>query len=961
MKPVQVALSAVGRFDRSCGLAARVSPVNFLGTACHVGALICGYVLGVFACSSLQASPVDFVHQVRPILEKHCYSCHGPDKQKSSLRLDIKSEAMKGGDAYGPAILPGRSAESVFIQFIADPDADMQMPPETRLSESEIKILTDWVNAGAEWPDGIDTGILVDKLDHWSFHPIKKRTPPDLEDDDWCRNDVDRFILEKLTANNFRPAPEASPRDWLRRVTFDLTGLPATPESLQNFVQELSVSETREAVYARVVDRLLDSPRYGERWAQHWLDVVRYADTHGFEVNTERPHAWPYRDYVIQALNHDLPYDQFIREQIAGDALGTDAATGFLITASVLLPGQIGKDEPSKRLARQDSIDEIVTNIGQTFLGLSIGCARCHDHKFDPISHLDYYSMQAFVSGVWYENREVETHLNVESKERIAALQTELADVERRLTTFVPLWQAGVTRSPVNARLNFDRFPAVATKRLRFEVLKTNKLEPCLDELEVFNQRGENVALASAGTVATSSGETLVTGVHDLAYVNDGKYGNKSSWMSNETGRGWVELEFSSEQVIERVDWARDRDARYQDRLATKYRIQVADPQGNWKVVADSEDRLKYSGEQGEANVFQGTPPKAEKQAQRLLKSRQNVAKQMAKLHANQLIFAGQFRKPDDIFLLTRGDPEQPKQKVTPAILSSFGAIQLPEETTEQARRIALADWIASPENLFTARVMVNRIWQGHFGTGLVETPSDFGRSGMPPTHPELLDWLGEQFVQSGWSIKQMHRLIVLSSAYRQSTEFNAQAALQDAEAKLLWRYPLRRHDAETIRDSILACSGRLNLQMGGPGFDLFNQRGGLSGFVPVETFDENGRRRMIYAHQVRRERDPVFGAFDRPDGGQSLARRSESTTPLQALNLFNSPFMLNECRAMADRLHQEAGTNVDQQIQRAWNLAFGRDPENEELMEARDVVHRQGLSMLCRIIMNSNEFLFMP
>jgi len=961
MKPVQVALLAVDRFGRSLGRAACIVPVKILVLACHVGHLICGYALGALVCSSLQASPVDFVHQVRPILKKHCYSCHGPDKQKSSLRLDIKSEAMKGGDAYGAAILPGRAAESVLIQFIADPDADMQMPPETRLSEKEIKILTDWVNSGAEWPDGIDTGILVDKLDHWSFHPPEKRTPPDLEEDQWCRNDIDRFILEKLTANNFRPAPEASPRDWLRRVTFDLTGLPATPETLQNFLQELSVSKTREAVYARAVDRLLDSPRYGERWAQHWLDVVRYADTHGFEVNTERPHAWPYRDYVIQALNNDIPYDQFIREQIAGDALGKDAATGFLVTASVLLPGQIGKDEPSKRLARQDSIDEIVTNIGQTFLGLSIGCARCHDHKFDPISHLDYYSMQAFVSGVWYENREVATHPNVESKAQIAALQTELADVERQLTAFVPLWQAGVTRSPVNARLNFDRFPTVTTKRLRFEVLETNKLEPCLDELEVFNEKGENVALASVGTVVTSSGETLVTGVHDLAYVNDGKYGNKSSWMSNETGRGWVELEFSNEQAIERVDWARDRDARYQDRLATKYRILVADQQGNWRVVADSEDRLKHSGEQGEGNVFQGSAPKAEKQAQRLLKMRQNVTKQIARLHANQLIFAGQFRKPDDIFLLTRGDPEQPKQKVTPAILSAFSSIQLPEETTEQARRLALADWIASPENLFTARVMVNRIWQGHFGTGLVGTPSDFGRSGMPPTHPELLDWLGEQFVQSGWSIKQMHRLIVLSATYRQSTEFNAQAALQDAEAKLLWRYPLRRHDAETIRDSILACSGRLNLQMGGPGFDLFNQRGGLSGFVPIETFDENGRRRMIYAHQVRRERDPVFGAFDRPDGGQSTARRSESTTPLQALNLFNSSFMLNECHAMADRLQQEAGTNADRQIHRAWNLAFGRDPETEELMEARNVAHQQGLSMLCRILMNSNEFLFMP
>jgi len=917
-----------------------------------------------FAWSSLQAAPIDFVRQVQPILKEHCYRCHGPDKQKSSLRLDIKSAAMKGGDAYGPGILPGRAAESPLIQFISDPDADMQMPPDVRLSDSEIKVLTDWVNAGAEWPDGVDTSQLVDKLDHWSFRQPEKRIPPVLADDQWSKNEIDRFILDKLIANNFQPAPEASPRDWLRRVTFDLTGLPATPEELQSFLQELQLAKSPDAIYAQAVDHLLDSPHYGERWAQHWLDVVRYADTHGFEVNTERPHAWPYRDYVIQAMNDDTPYDQFIREQIAGDALGKDAATGFLVTASVLLPGQIGKDEPSKRLARQDAIDEIVTNISQTFLALSVGCARCHDHKFDPISHLDYYSMQAFVSGVQYGDRMVETHLDVESKAKIAALQAELADAERRLTAFIPSSHAGAMRSPVNAQSNFDRFPAVTTKRMRFEILETNKLEPCLDELEVFNQLGENVALASTGTTATSSGDTIITGVHDLAHINDGKYGNKSSWMSNETGRGWIELEFPSAQTIERVEWARDRSGRYQDRLATKYRILTADHQGNWTVVADAEDRSKYSSEPEnpkDPDLFRGASPRAEKQAMRLFKLRRTIVSQISRLQADQLIFAGQFRKPDDIFLLTRGDPEQPKQKVTPAILSSFSSVRLPEGTTEQARRLALADWIASPENLFTSRVMVNRIWQGHFGTGIVETPSDFGRSGMPPTHPELLDWLGAWFVQSGWSIKQMHRLIVLSATYRQSTKFNAAAALQDADAKFLWRYPLRRHDAETIRDSILACSGRLNLQMGGPGFNLFNQRGGLSGFIPIEKFDEQGHRRMIYAHQVRRERDPVFGAFDRPDGGQSMARRSESTTPLQALNLFNSQFVLDECHAMANRLQREAGSTADQQIQRAWQLAWGRDPDADELADAREIVQQEGLPMLCRIILNSNEFLFMP
>lgn len=954
MNSVQTVRCGISRIDQKGSMDIpllrtqnRGIPALFLMSVC----------VGVLCSSSLQASPIDFVHQVRPILEKHCYSCHGPDKQRSGFRLDIRSEAFKGGDAYGPAILPGNASESLLIQFISDPNADMQMPPDSSLSKKEIQILTDWVNAGAEWPSGVDTSVLVDKLDHWAFHPIEKRTPPQVEDDQWSRNDIDRFVLEKLIEHRLQPAPEASPRDWLRRVSYDLTGLPVPPELLEEFLHELSMAKSHDQVYEKAVDRLLESPRYGERWAQHWLDVVRYADTHGFEVNTERRHAWPYRDYVIQAFNNDTPYDQFIREQIAGDAFDKDAATGFLVTASVLLPGQIGKDEPSKRLARQDSIDEIVNNIGQTFLGLSVGCARCHDHKFDPISHYDYYAMQAFVSGVWYENREVDTPLTADFELQSAALEEELAGIERSMTQLLPLWQNGTPRPSVNARLNYDRFPAVSTKKVRFEILKTNKLEPCLDELEVFNESGENIALASVGTVATSSGETMVAGIHDLTYVNDKQYGNNSSWMSNEAGRGWVELEFPTVQSIERVNWGRDREARHVDRLATEYRILVQDHLGEWKIVSDSGDRSAYSDQQDR----QDDPTNFTPQLRQLISLHQRIKGEIANRQGAQLAFAGQFRKPDQIFLLMRGDPEQPKQKVAPAILSSFSSLTLPDSTTEQERRIALADWIASPENQFTARVMANRIWQGHFGTGLVATPNDFGRSGAPPTHRELLDWLGEQFVQSGWSIKKMHRMIVLSATYRQSTQFNAHAAAQDSEAKYLWRYPQRRHDAETIRDSILACSGRLNLQMGGPGFDLFNKRGGLSGFVPIESFDKHGRRRMIYAHNVRRERDPVFGAFDRPDGGQSQARRTESTTPLQALNLFNSRFILEESAAMAERLTQDAGSDVDSQIRRAWNLAYGRDPEEDELVDARTIVQEQGLSMLCRILFNSNEFLFMP
>ncbi len=303
-------------------------------------------------------------------------------KQKSGLRLDVKAAALKGGDDHAPDIIAGKAKESPLIQMVTSDDKDERMPPKgERLSDAEIATLTAWIDQGAVWPDGVDLVKLADKRDHWSFKPLADPAPPETKDQAWPRNGVDRFILARLEAAGLQPAPEADRVTWLRRVSFDLTGLPPTPEQVADFLED-----TRADAHERVVDALLASPRYGERWAQHWLDVVRYADTHGFEVNTERPNAWPYRDYVIRAFNDDTPYDRFIREQIVGDALGEDAATGFLVTASVLLPGQIGKDEPSKRLARQDSLDEIVMNIGQTFLGLSVGCARCHDHKFDPIS-----------------------------------------------------------------------------------------------------------------------------------------------------------------------------------------------------------------------------------------------------------------------------------------------------------------------------------------------------------------------------------------------------------------------------------------------------------------------------------------------------------------------------------------------------------------------------------------------
>ncbi len=1071
----------------------------------NAGKLLIASLLILAGSRALLAEPIDFVRDVRPIFTKHCYECHGEKKQKSGLRLDIKAAAFKGGESYGSLIAEKDPANSTLIQLVSSKTEGERMPPKGEgLSPDEIAVLERWITEGAVWPDGVDTAKLHDPRDHWSFKPLS--IPPGT-------HSIDSFVAAKLKERGLAMSPEADRATWLRRVSFDLVGLPPTPEQVAEFV-----ADTRSDAYERVVDELLDSPRYGERWGQHWLDVVRYADTHGFEVNTERPHAWPYRDYVIEAFNRDTPYDQFVREQLAGDTLGRETATGFLITASVLLPGQIGADEPSKRLARQDSLDDIVINIGQTFLGLSIGCARCHDHKFDPISQRDYYSMQAFVAGVEYADRAVNTpeaavhrEMELSLKKRIDQIDQELSLLEpvaqiaaastkptspqRNEEEFSPreakfvrftihnanlhpslgliepcidefeiftsdsptrnialaslgtkvsasgsrtsdihrlehihdgqygnshswmsdeagrgwvmfelpevasiqkiVWgrdrlgqftdrlptaytiEAGIsesdltpivtkasTRGSINARKNVDRIAPVAAKRLRFTINATNNLEPCIDELEVFTSDGINIALASAGTAVTSSGDSVSPDRHELRFLNDGNYGNSRSWMSSETGKGWVILEFKDEATIERIVWGRDRQGEYADRLATDYQIEIAASGDDWKVVASSADRDAYQPDgRNKPSSFStaGLLPHEVAKSNRLQAERKSLESQLASAREGQLAFAGNFRKPDDIRLLYRGDPEQPKDQVVPAVPAALESLALAVDAEEPQRRTALADWIVRPSNTLTARVMVNRIWQGHFGTGLVDTPSDFGNTGGKPTHPELLDWLAKAFIDSGWSVKQMHRLMVLSATYRQSTQHNEAAAAMDADVRLLWRYPPRRLEAEAIRDTMLAVSGKLNLKMGGRGFDLFDLRGGLSGFKPVESFQGDGLRRMIYAHKVRREREAVFGAFDCPDGGQSAARRRESTTPIQALNLFNSRFTLEQAEAFAARVKTEAGDDVAQQITQAYRIALSRDPSPEEVAECTPLVREHGLATLCRVLFNSNEFLFVP
>ncbi len=481
---------------------------------------------------------------------------------------------------------------------------------------------------------------------------------------------------------------------------------------------------------------------------------------------------------------------------------------------------------------------------------------------------------------------------------------------------------------------------------------------------------GKTLHWPAAGTTVSSSGNTTVANRHELRLINDGIYGNSSSWMSDTDGRGWIVLEFDQEQTIDCVVWGRDRQGKFNDRLAIQYTLEVAEQPGKWRTVADTSDRRPYAPGASEPVAFplDALPEAQAAEAEVLIQEKAALVGKIASAANAQRVFAGLFRKPDEIRVLGRGNPELPQEVVAPAVLRVLGELELPRDAQEHVRRQTLANWIADAANPLTARVMVNRIWQGHFGAGLVETANDFGRNGVSPSHPELLDWLSAEFVRTGWSIKRMHRRIVLSATYRQSTQMNDAGMAQDAAGRLLWRYPLRRLMGEMIRDSLLAASGQLNLKMGGPGFNLFDRRGGLTGFNPVESFSDEGLRRMIYAHKVRRERDAVFGAFDCPDAGQSAPGRQESTTPIQALNLFNSRFVVEQAEALAARVKADVGAGqadadqvMPQQIERAYQLVLSRLPSAEEMADARAVVAEHGLPTLCRVLFNCNEFLFIP
>ena len=629
-----------------------------------------------------------FETQVAPLLQSHCLKCHNPVKLRGGLDLTTRTGLLKGGEA-GAVVVPGKSADSLLYAKVHEG----KMPQDGPLAEAEVELLRRWIDAGVPWQgDALKPPAEKGRAgpDWWALQPIRRPAIPDVKDRDWVRNPIDAFILAGLEAKGLAPAPEADRRTYVRRVTFDLIGLPPTPEEIDAFLKDDSPD-----AYEKLVDRLLARPEYGERWGRHWLDVARFAESHGYEMNTLRPNAWPYRDYVIRAFNEDRPYPRFVREQLAGDVVGkgdplTEAATGFLVGGPHDL---VGNAIPEARLQqRMDDMADMVSLTGTTFLGLTVGCARCHDHKFDPISQKDFYGMQAVFAGVEHGERAVRPADSADRRREAEALRADLARLDARIDEQEPLaGAAGAApkRPPVQPRRNVERFHPIEVRFVRFTVAGTvDGTEPCIDELEVYgpDAPADDLALASRGGKASASSVYPNNPFHTIDHLIDGRVGNSRSWISNERGKGWAQVELPKAATIDRVVWGRDREQKYADRLASDYRIEVSTDGDKWTAVAGSWDRLPFGqapptcgrrGRQGGA-----TPP--------LRDQRKQIEERLASLEKGTMIYAGTFRKPDPTFVLKRGDPTQRMQEVGPsgvrAVAPAFVLVPKREFGNEDAR-----------------------------------------------------------------------------------------------------------------------------------------------------------------------------------------------------------------------------------------------------------------------------------
>jgi mono/diheme cytochrome c family protein len=780
--------------------------------------------------------PVSFAREVKPLLARRCFACHGPQVGEGGLRLDDPQTALAELDSGLHAIIPGNTGDSALLYRVSSKDELERMPPEGKpLTADEVDVLRRWIKQGAKFEK------------HWAFVPPQRHEPPAVNNNKgWIQNPIDAFILKGLDDASLKPAPPAAKRMLVRRAYFDLTGLPPTEQQLEDFL-----ADDRADAWPRLIDELLASPHYGERWARHWLDVVRFAETNSYERDGLKPNAWKYRDYVIRSLNDDKPYDQFLREQLAGDEL--DEVTNDSIIATGYYRLGVWDDEPADaEQARFDEWDDIISTTSQGMLGLTVACARCHDHKIDPIPQADYYGLLAFFADV--------TPYGVRGQDQDDNNQWDMASAADRDT---------------RARL----------KRRAARV------------------REELTAMEEAGIKRMSAEDQRRTEGPDR------------------------------EEVL---------------KTQLKHALNVSE----WELYQQTKDKLAHV--ERELNEL---PP-------------QDAALALARCEP----------RPEPTHIMQRGNPHVPGDVVEPHFPQLFGdatpSIPLAAENAHSAgRRRVLAEWVASPENMLTARVIVNRIWQHHFGRGIVRSANNFGELGTPPTHPELLDWLALWLIDNDWRLKPLHRLIMASSAYQMSSAGDERALAADPTNDLFWRFDLRRLDAEEIRDATLVVTGQLNPQTLGPGFfaklpDEVLATQSRPGDGWGESPPDQQRRRSLYIHVKRSLLPPLFTAFDFPDVDASCEARFITTQPGQALALLNGADFHEHAAKLAERVRAEAGDQPRDQVERAIELTLGRPADESEIEAGLELITKlikehnkdasEALRFWCLTVLNLNEYVYL-
>lgn len=931
------------------------------------------------------AESVDFVRDVAPIFERACLRCHAPGNAQGELSLATIDDLRRL-----EYLVAGDPESSYLIEVVSASDGERpRMPKEGEpLAAEQVAVLRRWIAAGAVWPEGL---VLRPKsradATWWSLRPLTRCDPPQTAGvpPAWQAHPIDRFLAARLAAAGLAPNPLADRRTLIRRVTYDLTGLPPAPEEVEAFVRDPDPH-----AYERLVDRLLASPHYGEHWGRHWLDVVRFGESNGYERNFMINDLWPFRDYVIRSLNEDKPFDQFLREHLAGDVLGPDQpdveiGSAFLVTGPF---DDVGNQDPVQAAQiRANTIDEIIRATGEAFLGLTIGCARCHDHKFDPILQTDYYGWYATFSGVRHGSRVVATAAEKQAdaerrrplearrqhlmQERDSLLQNLLSRGEQNASTYEAHW----TRPPVDRQGTEETFPPVTARFIRLvsegqDTNPENTTNFGIDEFEVWSAEPQprNVALAAHG--GRASGTSRLVEDFPGAYAPELAIDGKTGARFLATG-GTLTIEFAAATPLQRVVFSSARGETTPEHpnfvFVGEYRLEISTDGQQWTQVANSHDRqpVNEAWRKHRLRRLAMTDNERDRLAA-LEQALAQVNQELSALPPLPTVWVGQrvaadAQGPFHVFL--GGNPQRRGEPVVPASLSAFVGVvptyALAEDAPEGDRRKALADWMVHPANPLTPRVLANRLWHYHFGTGIVETPSDFGFMGGRPTHPELLDWLAAQIHEHGWRLKPLHRLIVLSQAYQQASTFREDAARVDGDARLLWRFPPRRLSAEEIRDTLLSVSGRLDLRQGGPGFRLYRyMQDNVATYAPLDHPGPETYRRAVYHHNARASVVDLMSDFDLPDCAFSTPRRAQTITPLQALTLLNHSFTLDMAAALAERVQREAGDDPDAQIQRLFLLCVSRPASEMERTAARRLVDAYGLPALGRVMLNTSELI---